>query len=46
MAANVESDSLHSTTNIDASWLWLLMIGYSISMLMLGLAGILRKRRR
>ncbi len=46
MAANVESESLHSTTNVDASWLWLLIIGYSISMLMLGLAGILRKRRR
>ena len=38
--------SVHAGTNLNAAWLWLLIIGYSISMLILGVAGILHKRRR
>ena len=45
MEANIGSDAIQSSSNLDASWLWLLIIGYCISMLMLGMAGILRKRR-
>ena len=45
MEANIGSDVIHSSSDLDASWLWLLIIGYCISMLMLGMAGILRKRR-
>jgi hypothetical protein len=34
----------HSSTNLLASWTWLLMLGYIFAMFMLGIAGILRKR--
>jgi hypothetical protein len=46
MVANVGSASLHSNSDLGASWLWLLITGYSISMLMLGMAGVLHKHRR
>lgn len=45
MEANIGSDAIHSSSDLGASWLWLLIIGYSISMLMLGMAGILRIHR-
>ena len=46
VADNVASVSPHAGTNLNPAWLWLLITGYSISMLILGVAGILHKRRR
>jgi hypothetical protein len=45
LADNVGSISLHGYGDFDG-WLWLLIVGYGFAMLMLGLAGIVRKRPR
>lgn len=40
---NATYSSLHPTSGI---WLWLVLIGYALSMVMLGIAGILHQRKR
>ncbi|GAC1299606.1 MAG: hypothetical protein NVSMB27_39740 [Ktedonobacteraceae bacterium] len=38
-------DPLYTGVQFIAPWFWLLMLGYSLSMLLLGMAGVIRKRR-
>ncbi len=41
--ANATYSTLHTSSNL---WLWLVLIGYALSMVMLGVAGVLHRRKQ
>ncbi len=45
IAFGMTGSPLHASPNL-GSWLWLLILGYTAAMLMLGIAGVMRKRRK
>lgn len=47
VASISQSDSMsHASSNLLNSWSWLLILGYILAMFLLGIAGVLYKRRR